>query len=235
MNSETGVSFDHRLLTAQRAVRCAARKLQRLDYTEDEALNLLRDAYEANKLAECPRSKASQSGREERLRRAQDAILQVMKWGLNESQIAQEAHVTPGAIAHILNPSDGRSVSEELTLVLEALVPKVKVMATCNASGTEANDEVNAELRAAVGIALTGGVEKVRFPKGVAAFLAAIGNPRRPVYVMLIEKPSSECVSHLKLLEHEVQHILDHIRELRGNAESKERVRREGPPEGKIA
>src|SRR5262245_27145157 len=128
---------DRQPLKAQRAVRCFIDKMLRLGLSEQEMIEMVRDAFKANRSTGLD-VKRSRFGREGRLKRAQDAIrhLIIIK-KLNESEIAGMVGVSPSAIAHILSPHDGRSVSEELTSALEALVLKVKVLETCNASGEQ--------------------------------------------------------------------------------------------------
>jgi hypothetical protein len=219
MSSKFVSNIDRRLLKAQSATRSAARKLLRLGFTERKALKLMEDALTVNKETDYRKSKGLRSQRESRLKRAQHAIRLHIQLGLSETDIGNLVNVSPGTICRILS---GRLPSEKLVAALEAELPKVRVLDTCNAACVNMDNQTREELEAMVPVALVRGLSSVRFPKGISAFLATFGDPRHPVYVMLIEQPVSELGAHLKLLEHEVEHILARIREQRQREESSE-------------
>ncbi|HET6980318.1 MAG TPA: hypothetical protein VFI24_28545 [Pyrinomonadaceae bacterium] len=224
---------DQQLLKAHAAVRAAARKLKRLGYSDEDAMELMRTELSSKGTNRQQQSTRSRIGREGRIKRAQEAIRRSMKAGCSESDIANLVAVSPSAIAHILAPDDHRSASERLVLRLEALAPKVSVLATCNSDCARIDNTTTSQLEDIVTVALSRGIDKVRFPKGISAFLAAVGNPFQPLYVILIEKPLS--LEHLKQLEHEVDHILDSVRDRIEQVGSKDRKDIEVPSDGAFA
>jgi hypothetical protein len=182
-----------------------------------------------------------------RLARAQYAIRQLMAGGFIESDIAVMVGVSPGSIAHIIEPGSCRSVSRKLLAKLEralqtsgwerlkTLVPHipVSVLDTCNLQGAEVDEatlrDIEERLPRSLLRALIPGLEPWPPPDGIHAVLARVGNPLHEFYLLKLWSSASpdkdKQVAHLKRLEHELEHIVNRVRERRVRLEAKIRLK----------
>lgn len=248
---------DGRLQRARRAIH----KLLALGFSETEILRLMREhgghvrRTTAGTLA--PRQGVE---KEARLRLAQWSIRTMIALGFDETEIANLAGVDHTTIAHILASDGSRTVSEEIAIALKEsvqragkerlklLLPRleIRVLDTCNEKGRDVTDattgaETAESVRALIRNALILASAPVPAVAGIHGFLAQIGDPKDWMYVFgapFDRRESDDArVMHLRLVEHELGHILQRFRIERRRLEKLRRheANADIPKDGRIA
>jgi DNA-binding transcriptional MerR regulator len=241
-----------------RALR-AIRKLVALGFTEADISKLMR-WYRAR-----THKSQHQDGsnthpdmdKDERLRLAQWSIRTMLALGFSECEIAALAEVDHSTIAHALDPSGDRAIGQETvsklkeavriagTERLKQLLPRlaIHVLDTCVAVGGRLDEATRGEIAAGLRIDLQNALVLASSPApvipGIHASLAQIGDPIHGLYLIKAplngtEKPGQR-VDHLRLVEHEIEHLLERFRAERKHLENQKRRDPDLPKEGRIA
>ena len=240
-----------------RAVR-HVRKLLREGQTPDEIFKLATSLSSAEDSHDKRPLDPDRKSAAERLVRAQRAIRSLIAAGFSESDIASMVNVSTASLSHILEINSCRSVGSELAARLEMAVAtsgwerlktvipllQMAVIETCNAQGSEVSAQTLADIARRLTWSLTKALLPAAEPSpaigGIHGALAVIGNPNHHMYLIKLWPPENtvllENIAGLELMTHELEHIINRLRERRKRLE-KELPRNEvaGDSGGRIA
>jgi hypothetical protein len=235
----------------------AIRKLLALGLRETDVYELLRDGVEPHhQFVEIPPD-LHDSDKQERVRLGQWAIRTLLAFGFSESEIAARIDVDPTTIAHVLEPVEPRVLSlDTLSRLkhalqtagaerLKLLLPRIPITVldtcndTCRAVDEATREQLALQMRTDLQNALIFASAPEPLMTGIHAFLSRIGDPCHGLYMMKVpfvaEDTPEQAGRHLRLLEHEIQHILNRVREVRQRLEKSKRQKRHVPADGRIA
>ncbi len=242
----------------------ALHKLAALGFTEADMPELVQ-AYlarvEESRPGAIERSASGRPDKRQRQELAELSIRTMMALGFNATEIGGLARLNPATVAHLVNPFDDRSVSEECALTLKALVhtlgaerlsllvPQmdINVLDTCCDKGRSFDAATRPEIAHALRILILNALVLSATPvpgvAGIHAFLAQVGDPENFVFLFgalpsdtpqqmdqadddIVADPNAQQtelanrrLAHLKLAEHEAEHLVQRFREERQRLE----------------
>jgi len=246
---------DGRLARALRAVRV----LVGLGLVEDDVTRVMSWYRERCRKKRAPEVVAPtyDLDREKRVAVAQWAIRFMMTLGFCESEIAWMAGVDHSSISRALDPEGPRVLSQQTVTALEKAVKgaggerlkkllpgiPIKVLDACCDKGRVLDDDTRATLGADLRTDLLHAVLFSASPSslvsGIHAYLAQVGSRSHGLYLFKVPAELSgtieERIAHMRGVEHEMEHILDRLREERQQVEKAKRMKRTLPSDGGIA